>query len=163
MENEKANILSVQQDLRVLHTVHPEIPLVNPDGIYDQVTEDAVKVFQRLYALPVTGEVDHETFSRLVGQTDAVREARSDPKLLKVFDREELPLSPGHYSGEVYLLQALINALALRYEDLSKVDVTGEYDQKTAKQIRNLQNLLGLPPTGVMDKALWDRLSVIWK
>ncbi len=163
MEHQKANIISVQNDLRILHRVDSTIPLVNPDGIYDDTTKQAVRAFQQKYGLPVTGEVDLETFERLQLAADVIREANAAPKPVTVFEKGELPLSQGHYSGEVYLLQALINALALRYQNLSMVDVTGEYDKKTAEQIRNLQQILGLQQTGVLDKALWDQIAMIWK
>ncbi len=163
MEHTKANILSLQKDLRVIHDADADIPLVNPDGIYDEQTQTAVKAFQQKFGLPVTGEVDYATFALMQITADAIRKENAAPERITVFEQGQLPLAQGHYSGEVYLLQALINALALRHSNLKKVDVTGEYDLKTAEQIRNLQDILGLPQTGVLDKALWDKIALIWK
>ena len=43
--------------------IFEDIPLA---GTFDTVTEDAVKQFQRLHGLPVTGRVDRDTWNRLV-------------------------------------------------------------------------------------------------
>lgn len=154
---------TVQRYLRTLHTVDPAIPLINPDGIYGPETTEAAKAFQQKNDLPVTGNVDFETWELLREQAAFVDELLAMPKALNVFGKGELPLTPGTYSGEVYLLQALLNALALRYQNLERVDVTGVYDAKTQKQISALQGILSLEQTGILDKALWDKMAAIWK
>ena len=56
-----------QRYLRALHfdAAAPEIPLINPDGIYGAETRDAVREFQRTHGLPVTGEIDYQTWTAL--------------------------------------------------------------------------------------------------
>ena len=59
-----------QRYLRALHfdAAAPEIPLINPDGIYGAETRDAVREFQRTHGLPVTGEIDYQTWTALSGR-----------------------------------------------------------------------------------------------
>ena len=52
-------------DLRIGSTGsqnYPAIPRLNPDGIYGKNTEQAVRKFQSVFGLPVTGVVDYKTW-----------------------------------------------------------------------------------------------------
>lgn len=157
------NIKTLQQYLRTLHLVDPSIPLVNIDGIYDANTEAAVLEFQRQNGLPETGETDFTTWEALRTAAMTAQKLLEAPRSLLVFDKGELPLKPGMYAGEIYLLQALLNALAIRYENLERVDITGRYDAKTMQQIGNLQRIFGMKENGILDQPLWEKITRIWK
>ena len=163
MGNLRENILAIQRYLRTLHLVDPRIPLINVDGIYDKETETAVLAFQQKNGLPETGEVDFATWEMLRNEAEISAKLLRAPSSLLIFDVGDLPLQPGRYSGEVYLLQALINALSLRYDNISRIDVTGEYDVPTAAQVARLQQILGLEETGILDLLLWEKLTALWK
>ena len=62
--NEEA-VAEVQHYLRAISYKHEEIPHVGVDGIYGKETEEAVRAFQRLFSLRVTGEADEATFALL--------------------------------------------------------------------------------------------------
>ena len=57
---------SLQRMLRTLTSVHREIPLLSPDGIFGEETLEAVMIFQRLMGLPVNRTVDQRTWDALV-------------------------------------------------------------------------------------------------
>jgi len=55
-------VKTVQQQLNVISNNYPLIPKLSEDGAYGKNTEEAVKVFQQVFNLPVTGEVNFPTW-----------------------------------------------------------------------------------------------------
>lgn len=55
-------VFQMQEQLNRIRQDYPALPYINPDGIYGQQTADAVRVFQRVFNLPVTGVVDYPTW-----------------------------------------------------------------------------------------------------
>ncbi|MFI3211997.1 MAG: peptidoglycan-binding protein [Eubacteriales bacterium] len=55
-------VQQVQEQLNRISRNFPAIPSITSDGIYGQMTAEAVKVFQRVFNLPVTGEIDYPTW-----------------------------------------------------------------------------------------------------
>ena len=49
---------------------------VYPDGIYGPETTEAVRTFQQMEGLPVTGEADRETWERIQTRLDEIIKAR---------------------------------------------------------------------------------------
>lgn len=58
-------VKEVQTYLRKISQAYPEIPRVEPDGIYGPETAAAVAGFQERFRLPVTGAVDLETWNAI--------------------------------------------------------------------------------------------------
>lgn len=55
----------VQQQLNAISQNYPLIPKLIVDGIYGENTAAAVRVFQQVFGLPVTGEVNYPTWYRI--------------------------------------------------------------------------------------------------
>ncbi|MBO5797945.1 MAG: peptidoglycan-binding protein, partial [Clostridia bacterium] len=64
-QNDPADVREVQEYLRQLARSFPRIPLLAVDGIYGPETAEAVRVFQELFGLSPTGEVDSTTWETL--------------------------------------------------------------------------------------------------
>ena len=58
-------VRQMQEQLNVISNAYPEIPKIQTDGLYGQSTADAVKVFQSVFYLPVTGIVDYKTWYKI--------------------------------------------------------------------------------------------------
>ena len=59
-------VLAIQRDLRRIRQNYPAIPDIPPNiGIYDTNTEAAVRKFQEIFGLPVTGIVDKATWYKI--------------------------------------------------------------------------------------------------
>ena len=55
-------VIAIQRDLKRIRQNYPAIPVINDTyGIYNEETENAVKKFQEIFSLPVTGVVDKAT------------------------------------------------------------------------------------------------------
>ena len=65
-------VRDIQHMLNILSLSHPAIPRLVEDGVFGERTLEAVMVFQRDFALPVTGRVDYETWLALRVQTDLI-------------------------------------------------------------------------------------------
>jgi hypothetical protein len=60
-------VLQMQQQLNRIAQNYPAIPKIAEDGIFGSKTENAVKVFQRVFNLPATGIVDFPTWFKISG------------------------------------------------------------------------------------------------
>ncbi len=65
MYDHRQNVLELQTYLRANHLLEGG-PLINPDGLFDSTTTEAVRLFQRQNGLAVTGIVDYVTWLWLV-------------------------------------------------------------------------------------------------
>ena len=67
-------VQKIQNELNVIRGNYPLIPVIpNPDGIYDENTQEAVSVFQSVFGLPVNGRVDYATWYKISYLYTAVR------------------------------------------------------------------------------------------
>ena len=64
MYDSRQNVLEVESFLRANHQLEGGI-LINPDGLFEEETTQAVLLFQRQNGLPQTGEIDFTTWALL--------------------------------------------------------------------------------------------------
>ena len=58
-------VQQIQNQLNRIAQNYPRIPTITPDGIYGNGTAQAVRVFQEVFGLPVTGIVDFSTWYKI--------------------------------------------------------------------------------------------------
>ena len=58
-------VRQMQEQLRTISRAYPAIPTITADGIYGPSTTEAVRVFQSVFGLPVTGIVDYPTWYKI--------------------------------------------------------------------------------------------------
>lgn len=59
------DVKTIQEQLNVIAKNFPLIPKLIEDGVFEEKTKEAVKVFQEVFRLPVTGEVNFPTWYRI--------------------------------------------------------------------------------------------------
>jgi peptidoglycan hydrolase-like protein with peptidoglycan-binding domain len=64
--SEGPEVYIIQQYLSYIASVLPDLPSVNPDGIYGPSTETAVRAFQKYFGINETGTVNEYTWNRIV-------------------------------------------------------------------------------------------------
>lgn len=106
-----APILSLQAMLAVLSKSGIGISTVIPDGLYGSETARAVTEFQRLHALPETGQTDHTTWNHIV---DAF--TRLSPLVLPAAPLEAVwqpmqTISAGEKNLQLHVIQGMLSAL----------------------------------------------------
>ena len=60
-------VRQMQEQLNVIAGAYPALPKITADGIYGPATEQAVREFQSVFGLPVTGKVDYPTWYKISG------------------------------------------------------------------------------------------------
>ena len=58
-------VRQMQEELNVIAGAYPALPKIAEDGIYGPATENAVREFQSVFGLPVTGTVDYRTWYKI--------------------------------------------------------------------------------------------------
>ena len=153
-------IRSLQTMLRVLAENDSSYETLIPDGIYGDATRSAGARFQRRHGLDVTGVTDQDTWDAIV--------AEYEPALVNVNFAQpiEIILSPGQIlrRGErnvnLYLVQAVLMALADIYGSIPAPSMSGILDDATVDSLSSFQQLTGLPMTGQVDKQTWKHLAL---
>ncbi len=133
----------------------PKIPAA--DGIFDDATEEAVKKFQEVFGLEVTGVVDQATWYRITYiYTSVKRIAELDSEGVRfeeispVFTED---LRIGMQSIEVSMLQYYLAVIGAYYEAVTPVEITGYFGEQTENSVKSFQRVFGLPQTGEVDRA----------
>ncbi len=157
MTDERAVIRRIQSFLLEISYMGAGLPHVAIDGIYGEETRQAVRLFQEMHQLPVTGTVDHATWQALVAEAMAGEALRLDGDF--PLPRASLPLRVRDEGVAVWLLQSMIQFLSTWDARLAGVTPTGHYDLSTQAAIRLLQRRYGLPQSGLVDRQTYAALE----
>lgn len=152
------SVRALQTMLRVIAEADGTIPSVVPDGIYGQSTISAVSAFQRQNGLPPTGITDQATWERIADAYDPALVRIGETQPIEIIFEPDQVFRRGDRSPYLYLLQAILIALA---DDITTMDpptVSGTLDGTTAQALAAFQVLAGLPPTGELDRITWKYL-----
>ena len=158
--NEKDAVRNLQTYLRQLSYTDRSIASPPIDGIFDTVTRDSLKAFQKREGLPQSGVADRKTWNRLYEEYLRSLGESSPPVPLSLF-----PRTPENYSvalGDEYYLvsviQLLLNELRIIYDSFIPLAVNGIFDEATEANIIDFQKKNQLPTTGRVNKATWDKI-----
>ena len=158
--NDKAQaIMQIQQFLRTLQITNGDKVTVPVDGIYDSKTKDAVREFQIKSGLPATGTVDKKTYDLLYEKNLDAEFEQSEPLPLYIFQNGQ-SVKKGEKSDFVMLLQIMLNALTIAYDDFAPVEITGIFEDETENAVRAFQSRNNVPPSGIVDKQTWNLLVI---
>lgn len=156
-----SHIRGLQQDLRVINAKHGE-PLPKISGVYDKLTENAVKIFQRKFGLPVTGQTDLSTWDKIVQESNLIRSQNAIPLAVRVFPDATSIISVGDRGRFIYILQGILNGIAITFPDIGVIAYTGVYDAETERAVSILQKNAGLPITGKLNSATWNTIAFLY-
>ena len=156
-------IRNLQRALRRLSYEYESIPAVVPDGIFGEDTENAVKAFQRQFNLPQTGVVNQTTWDKIIVEYEKLLEKYTEGRTVAVFPSPFFLIELDDENEIVLVVQALIAGLSNRYDNFNRAEITGRYSQKDMDNIKTLQQISGLPQTGIVDKNTWDALAQVFE
>jgi len=71
-------------------------------------------------------------------------------------------LNIGATGGNVRMIQEQLNRISDTYFAVPKVAVNGQYNQQTADDVKDFQNVFDLPVTGIVDFSTWYKISAIY-
>ncbi len=159
------NVRIIQRQLNRIGQNFPLIPRLIVDGVYQQPTATAVKVFQGIFNLPQTGIVDKATWYKLsyvysavtkLGELDAEAETENLGKPPTTTIRR------GATGPLVKDLQFLLNYISDYYPTVPTVNRTGTFDEATERAVIEFQKTFKLTPDGVVGRQTWDRLYNVY-
>ena len=153
-------VLLIQRDLRRIRQNYPAIPTIsNTLGIFDKETEDAVKKFQEIFNLPVTGIVDKATwykikyvYTSVKKLSDLYSEGLTDSDVTFLYTDE---VKYGDTGIEVEYIHYYINALSFLDPDIPNLPLNSIYNNNTITMVKAFQKKYKLPVTGIFTYADW--------
>ena len=153
-------VLLIQRDLKRIRQNYPAIPnITNTLGIFDKETEDAVKKFQEIFDLPITGIVDKATwykikyvYTSVKKLSDLYSEGLSKSDVTFLYTDE---VNYGDTGIEVQYIHYYLNALSFLDSDVPNLPLNSIYNNNTITMVKAFQKKYKLPVTGVFTYADW--------
>ena len=145
--------------LNVISFFDTELPLLEVNGVYNDNTKSMVMNFQRKYNLPVTGEVDANTWTKIKEIYFSTIE--NVPSEYVQYRDEFYPgrvMSIGMSGDDVRKLQNYLYLVCEKYKNIPGVRVTGIFDDLTEKSVYVLQKLFNIEESGVVGPTFWNDL-----
>ena len=137
-------VLAIHRDLRRIRKNYPAIPTIsNAVGLYDEKTVNAVKKFQEIFSLPVTGIVNKATwykikyiYNSVKKLSDLYSEGLSKEEATFLYDDE---LNYGDTGIEVEFIHYYLNALAFLDNDIPRLQTNSIYNNNTITMVKAFQ------------------------
>ena len=157
----------IQSELNRIANNYPAIPKIEKvNGYFGVDTENAVKKFQEVFNLNVTGKVDYATWYKIKNIYNAVKrlndlysEGISENESIVTFASK---LSYGDTGLLVKGLHYYLNTIAFFDQELPMLEVNGVYNDNTRKMIINFQNRYNIPATGEVDAVTWNKIKEVY-
>lgn len=156
-------VVVVQTELNRISQSYPAIPKVSPvDGIFGAQTEEAVRKFQEIANLSADGIVGQATWYALVRYYIAVTrmaELRSEgQRFYNIAWAASTPIQQGDVGIKVEHVQYMLSVLAAYIPEIPTLTVDGIFGSATRDAVIAAQRRFGLPQTGVVDYATWEKI-----
>lgn len=153
-------VQNIQYLLSYLAEFYNEIPPVAIDGIFGNATASAVRAAQELFDLPVTGEVDFDTWDVLyqtyLGFLATIPFQYVEGNILPY---PGVPLRRGSEDDSVRVLQEYLNFIARTDTRIPTVNVTGFFGERTEEAVLAFQRAEGIDPTGTVGSVTWNAIA----
>ena len=157
----------IERDLNRIRQNYPAIPLIEDNlGLYSKETEAAVKKFQEIFSLPVTGEVDKATWYRIKYVYTSVKKLADLYSEGISVSEAQLPyleeLNYGDTGIEVEFMHYYLNAIAFLDPDIPYLPTNSVYNDNSRMMVMAFQRKYGLPVTGTFNYTDWQRLREVY-
>lgn len=152
-QQKRQHIREIQSYLFVISVCGGRITTIAPNGVYGKDTEENVAEFQREYGLQASGEVDSDTWDKIVEVYRNFVYNKAVP--YNVFKHT---VKKGDEGEPVYTIQVMLGTVRNFFDGFPGVDVNGRYDDKTRSAVRSFQYQTGLPENGEVDVETWNLL-----
>ena len=153
------SVRELQRMLRVLAFDNLDVPLISVDGIFGQETADAVAAAQAMLRLPSDGRVNFSTWVALVNATHEVRQMNQPPLPMPVYDSDDPADGTDAPCDAAFGAQMMCRSLSRHFANIPEPQLTGLWDDATARDLETIQQICDLPVTGRMDTPTWNALT----
>ncbi|MBQ8849387.1 MAG: peptidoglycan-binding protein [Clostridia bacterium] len=156
-------VQNIQYLIAYLSKFYSTIPSVAIDGIYGASTADAVRAVQRTFDLPVTGEVDFDTWDVMyrtyLGFIETIPYEYIEGNILPY---PGIPLRIGSEDDSVRVLQEYLSFISGFIPEVPSVNVTGYFGTQTRAAVIAFQQLYGIPANGTVGSVTWNAISDLY-
>lgn len=157
----------IQTQLNRISQNYPAIPKIDEvNGIFTVQTEDAVREFQQIFDLAVTGQVDKSTWYRIKQYYNGVKKLSELAAEGITISEATVPfaeeVSEGMSGIPVRTVQYYLSIIAYFNGNLEPVPLSGIFDSATVAAVERFQGFYGLPVTGVVDDDTWNIITKIY-
>lgn len=156
-------VQNIQYLISYLAEFYSTIPSVAIDGIYGASTADAVRAVQRTFELPITGEVDFNTWDVLyrtyLGFIETIPFEYVEGNILPY---PGIPIRIGSEDDSVRVLQEYLNFISASIPEIPTVNVTGYFGTQTRGAVIAFQQLYGIPATGTVGSVTWNAITDLY-
>ena len=157
-------VLLIQRDLKRIRMNYPAIPDIKTDlGINDEETVNAVKKFQEIFSLPVTGIVDKATwykikyiYTSVKKLSDLYSEGLSEEEATFLYEDE---INYGDTGIEVEYIHYYLDAIAFLDPDIPRLPTNSIYNDNSRTMVEAFQKKYKLPVTGIFTYQDWKVLK----
>lgn len=156
-------VRNLQQFLRTISFYNLNIPAVIPDGTFGPQTQNAVVAFQTEYQFPVTGEVDHDTWNAIVDVYNSILEMHGEPRDVRLFPFPLVEINAYDQNEALFAIQGVLYALTRYFNNLGTLQITGVHDDQSVEVVKNIQEIVGFYPSGVLNKPTWNKIANIYE
>ena len=153
---------ALQSHLRTISAAYENIPTLIPDGIFDETTQTAVEQFQIEFGLEKTGEVDLETWRKIVEVKLRLDRENGEELSVSLYPADNRVISAGASEDFVYIVQSMLKSLSGIFSNIPEIEITGTNDAKTAAGIIEFKKISGLKPTPEINRMFWDDLQRVY-
>ena len=157
-------VLAIERDLRRIRKNYPAIPEITDTlGIYNEETSNAVKKFQEIFNLPITGKVDKGTWYKIKYIYTSVKKL-SDLYSVGITEEEATflytdELDYGDTGIEVEYIHYFLDAIAFLDNDIPRLPTNSIYNNNTIAMVKAFQKKYKLPVTGKFTYTDWTVLK----
>lgn len=150
-------IQELQRYLYGLSYYDETIPRIIPDGIYGKETAISVRAFQQKHGLRPTGETNCATWDAIVSEYR--KNVERVAAAIDIFPKDREKIAMDESGLIVYIIQAMLKTLQVKYDEKITVEITGIYDAQTKKAVQKFQECTYYRRnTGFVDRYTWNLL-----
>lgn len=161
-------VQKMQNYLNRIQVNYPGIPLIsNPNGVFGVDTENAVKVFQDIFNLPVDGIIKKDTWNKIssiyVGIAKLAAINSEGDRFSIGINPPNVILSQGSKGEDVNELQFILNAIAPFYPSVPAVIMDSVFGPNLKNAVMEFQKTFNLPIDGIVNPSTWNKLYLVYK
>lgn len=158
----------LKMELNRIGQNYPAIPIILDDSVFFTVdTEEAVKKFQEIFDLDVTGVVDKATWYKIKYLYNAVKklsdlysEGISIDEAKLVFNKQLKYGDEGYY---IRTLNYFLNVISYFDQSIPFLELEGEvFNDDTKEVLIAFQKKYDIPATGIVDANTWRAIRLIY-
>ena len=156
-----STICMIQRAINTVASMYPAIPNILVDGQINDRCAYAIKVFQELFQMPVSGIMDQSTWNMLFTTASQIERGIHTTQGMPPFPKN--PLVLGISGASVLLIQKRLQTISNFYSSIPFIKADACFGVATHQCILAFQDLLGLKKDGVLDHFTWTLIHQVYE